>query len=254
MKDVSCFVINLEKDTERREQISRQLESLGIPYTIFGAVYGKALTPEEMQAHYDKARAISTSHDMTPSEIGCALSHIFIYKKMVAEGIPYALILEDDAKLSEDLPGILSGLTAQFKSSDPVATMLTHVKKYKQRNASPLGERHQVVSIYGTPVCAHGYFITQAAAKKFLDNLYPVWTVADDWAVFDKAFATIKAVVPYCIGLSDFAKLSNLQEERDSIKLKRSLGFHLHHIFYHKFINQIFVRPFQRVATQKETW
>lgn len=253
-KEVSCFVINLEKDVDRRVAMSQQLENLGISYSIFGAVYGKKLTPEEVAKHYDQKRAIALSHDMTSSELGCALSHIFIYKKMVEEAIPYALVLEDDARLGNDLPKVISGLCSQYKSTDPVAILLNHVKKYQNRKSLILDEKYRIANIYGTPVRTHGYFITLAAAKKMLDNLYPVWTVADDWAIFNRDFITIKAVVPYCVGLSDLAEFSNIESERDGVKLKRSIGYHLHHFFYHKFINQIFIRPFLQVRKQDETW
>lgn len=250
----SCFVINLEKDVERRVQISHQLDDLGIPHTIFAAVHGASLTAEEMDSHYDRKRAVALSHDMTRSEIGCALSHIYIYRKMVAEGIQYALVLEDDARLSDDLPHVISCLQDEYASAKPTVIILGHVRKYQNRSALILDEKYRVAEIYGTPVGAHGYFITLAGAKKLLDNLYPVWAVADDWAVFNERFVTIKALVPYCIGLSEFAQISNLEAERQDIKLKRSIRYHVQHYFYHKFINQIFVRPFQRVKKQDQTW
>lgn len=252
--EVGCFVINLEKDVDRRENISRQLAKAGIPYQIFSAVYGKYLTPEELAQHYNKSRAIELSHDLTPSEIGCALSHVFIYRKMLDEGMSYALVLEDDAQLSQDLPAVLSGLQREYASSEPVVFLLNHVRKYKNRKTRRLDEKYLVADIYGTPIRASGYFITRAAAKLLLDNLYPVWAVADDWAVFNRDYATIKAVVPYCVGLSEHAQFSNLESERQAIQLKRSIGYHLYQLFYHKFINQLFVRPFQRVSKQDESW
>jgi glycosyl transferase family 25 len=132
--------------------------------------------------------------------------------------------------------------------------LLTHVLKYKNRKTFRLDHKFRVAEIYGAPVGAYGYFITLAAAKKLLDNLYPVWAVADDWAVFNKRYISVKALVPYCIGLSEHDKVSNLEDERKDIKLKRGIGYHFYQFFYHKFINQIFVRPFQRVVKQEKTW
>lgn len=250
----TCFVINLEKDVERRVQISRQLNDLDIPHSIFSAVHGASLTTEEIDSYYDRDRAIALSHDMTLSEIGCALSHVFIYRKMVAEGIPYALVLEDDARLNNDLPHVISRLQDEYESTEPVVILLGHVRKYQNRAPLILDEKYRVAEIYGTPVGAHGYFITLAGAKKLLDNLFPVWAVADDWAIFNDKFATVRALVPYCIGLSEFAQVSNLEGERKNIKLKRSIRYHLHHYLHHKFINQIFVRPFRKVKKQDQTW
>lgn len=44
---------------------------------------------------------------MLPEEIGCTLSHQTCYRRMVAEGIPYALILEDDLTMPRTEEGIV---------------------------------------------------------------------------------------------------------------------------------------------------
>ena len=38
-------------------------------------------------------------HKISKYEIACAMSHIKVYEKMIAENIEHALILEDDAYL-----------------------------------------------------------------------------------------------------------------------------------------------------------
>ncbi|MEQ4924801.1 glycosyltransferase family 25 protein [Proteus hauseri] len=48
------------------------------------------------------------SHDfylngMTHGVLGCSLSHLKVYEKIVSEKIALALILEDNAKLSENI-------------------------------------------------------------------------------------------------------------------------------------------------------
>lgn len=106
-----CFVINLEKQEKRREIISKQLNALHIPFEIFPAVNGRLLTQEQISQLYDREKALKKGYyDLTLPEIGCALSHINIYKKIVSENIPYALILEDDAFLNPELPKVLLDL------------------------------------------------------------------------------------------------------------------------------------------------
>ncbi|MGC8170086.1 glycosyltransferase family 25 protein, partial [Salmonella enterica] len=71
------------------------------------AVDGRLLSEEELSVRYDRARAIEESHDLTRGEIGCALSHHGVYCEMVRQGITHALVLEDDARLNDQVPGLL---------------------------------------------------------------------------------------------------------------------------------------------------
>lgn len=255
---MECFVINLPTDSARRAAISRQLKSLQIPFSIFSAVNGKQLSEQELARDYDRARAIKESHDLTLGEIGCALSHIGVYRQMVEQNIPHALILEDDAKLGEVLPEVLRRLQEEYRSEKPMVVLLNYIEKYKKIRAKKLGDRHQLVDTYGGIPNAHGYFITLAAAKRLVDELYPVWLVADRWERFrELKCINFKAVVPYCVSLTEHAKQSNLTTDRVArMELYKRGGFYyyVHRFLYKKFIYQLFVRPFLGVTTQKETW
>src|SRR5439155_5038211 len=121
-----------------------------------------------------------------------------------------------------------------------------------------LSGTHQIVNTYGGTKNAHGYFITLAAAKRLIDHLYPVWLVADRWDRFhEKKFIQVKAVVPYCISLTKHANDSNLTLDRVArmeLYKRGGLYYYLHRFLYRKFIYQLFIRPFQRVTVQQETW
>lgn len=255
---MECFVINLPSDSDRRLAISAQLQALGIPFSIFSAVNGKQLSQAELARAYDRERAIRESHDLTPGEIGCALSHWGVYRQMVERNIPHALVLEDDAKPGEALPEVLRGLQKMYASDVPMVVMLNYVEKYKKWGMRKLGERHHVVETYGGTPNAHGYFITLAAAKRLAENLYPIFLVADRWDKFrDRKFIDFRTIVPYCVGLTEHAKNSNLTTERVTrmtLYPRGGLLYFLHRFLYKKLIYQLFVRPFLRVATQRQTW
>lgn len=255
---MKCFVINLPSDSARRLVISTQLESLSIPFSVFNATNGKQLSKEDLARDYDRDRAIEKSHDLTLGEIGCALSHLGVYREMVERNIPHALVLEDDAKLSDTVPDILRRLQTLYTSDTPMVVLLNYVEKYKKLGMKKLGGSHHVVETYGGTPNAHGYFITLAAAKSLTENLYPIWLVADSWERFrEEKFIRFKAVVPYCIGLTEYAKASNLTPDRVvrmSLYKRGGLYYYLHRFLYKKFVYQLFVRPFQRVTRQKATW
>lgn len=101
------FVINMERDTERRRHMTELLAGLGMQAEFVPAVDGRLLSPAERNAH-DPARARRIyGVDMLDSEIGCFLSHYRLYRRMQSENIETALILEDDIAVDPSLPAIV---------------------------------------------------------------------------------------------------------------------------------------------------
>jgi glycosyl transferase, family 25 len=254
-----CYVINLEKDAERRASITQQLSHLGLEYSLFNAVEGRKLSDEALTRQYSKAKAIESYREMTAGEIGCALSHIGVYKEMLKTQCKHALVLEDDAQLGPELANILNEVVQKFRADDPVVVLLTHVDKYSRWDAINLSANKKLVKRYGHWWLAHGYFITQAAAAKLAAGLMPVWTAADSWAAFEQSgLIQLRALIPYCISLSPHAQFSNLELERDVNKrddaAQKNWVTHFKHLVLNRFIYQLTIRPFKRVAKQKRTW
>ncbi|MDR0534216.1 MAG: glycosyltransferase family 25 protein [Verrucomicrobiales bacterium] len=197
---VRCFVVNMPSAADRREQITRQLNSLDYPFEFFPAVDGRALSAEEIEINYDRKRALRESTGLTLPEIGCALSHIGIYRKMVDEGIGHALILEDDARLEPVVPAMVEKLREHYVEGQPAVVLLSHVPKYLKRDSVALAENRVLVNPYGSCSGAYGYFITLAGARVLSRELWPVWVVSDHWLkIHEWRMVSIKAVVPDCI-------------------------------------------------------
>jgi glycosyl transferase, family 25 len=252
-----CYVINLEKDAERRVSITQQLSCLGLQYSLFNAVEGRKLSDEALTRQYSKAGAIADYREMTAGEIGCALSHIGVYKEMLNTDCKHALVLEDDAQLGPELTHTLNELVQKFPAEEPI--VVTHVDKYSRWDAINLSFNKKLVKRYGHWWLAHGYFITQAAAAKLAAGLMPVWTAADSWAAFEQSgLIQLRALIPYCISLSQHAQFSNLELERDVNKqndaAQKNGLWRLKHRVLDRFIYQFTIRPFKRVAKQKRTW
>jgi len=106
------FVINLERDTERRRHMTELLGQLGLASEFVGAVDGRRLTASD-RAAYDPARAHRIyGVDMMDTEIACCLSHHHVYHRMLREGIGTALILEDDVRIAATFPAVLQDILA----------------------------------------------------------------------------------------------------------------------------------------------
>lgn len=88
----NIFVILL-KDSVRERRIKQRFD--GLNYEI---VYGVDGTKDVDKQHYE-----SKGSKLTYGQLGCSLSHVNIYKKMVDEDIEMALILEDDCIFNDNL-------------------------------------------------------------------------------------------------------------------------------------------------------
>lgn len=95
------FVISAKDNIERRKYMRDILSNLDINYEFFDAVIGNNLSEKEIDKVYDEEKAKkhkTIKRSLRKSEIGCALSHLNIYKQIIEQDLNNALIFEDDIK------------------------------------------------------------------------------------------------------------------------------------------------------------
>lgn len=93
---IPVYIINLAKDIDRWHRIETALLALGISPIRIKAIDGTSRTP--LIRKLIKHDFATEDWALTPGEIGCALSHIGTWKKVVQSGLS-AVILEDDAEI-----------------------------------------------------------------------------------------------------------------------------------------------------------
>ncbi|RIY40113.1 glycosyltransferase family 25 protein [Neopusillimonas maritima] len=251
---IPCFVINLEKDTQRRSAMQTRLAKLGITPTFFKAVDGRLMSPEALESHVNRIRAQQEYGSLSAAEIGTSLSHIGIYQKMVNNQMPYAVVLEDDVCLDENFATYLDShgpgsLAAHFAPTQAAMVQLTHITRGKRFGARTLGQtRNKAVRASGGVWLASGYFITLAAAEKLAQHLYPVWTVADHWNRFeDKDLVSLWALQRNIVWEAQEAQNSNLSPTRKPrVKPKKTLKTRLNRLFYELVTKPFFTQKLKR--------
>ncbi len=93
------YVISAKDNIERRRYMLTVMDKLDVDYTFFDAVIGGHLSNQELSEIYDEKEAVKHKTNKRPlskAEIGCALSHIGIYKEILTSDLDSALIFEDD--------------------------------------------------------------------------------------------------------------------------------------------------------------
>lgn len=178
MSVVRIFYVNLARRPERRAFMERQFDALGLCAERVEAVDGRAMPVAEREKAVSRFRWwCANGYRARDGEIGCALSHQSIYRRMVAEEIPCACILEDDVTLT---PGFIEMLAAgeRFFAKQGVATVLilTPYKGREKRNApAPCFEKVPFAASTG------GYILDLEAARRLIAANSPLHTTIDNW-------------------------------------------------------------------------
>jgi len=106
MAAIPVWVLNLPRDTERRALMTTQLDHLGIAHEIVPAIDGRAL-PDDEVAKYNIAFRRGFNRDITRGELGCALAHRELFRRIASGPDPLVCTMEDDIGLSDDVPRFL---------------------------------------------------------------------------------------------------------------------------------------------------
>ncbi|MDC9614873.1 glycosyltransferase family 25 protein [Xenorhabdus khoisanae] len=209
---MKVFVINLEKDVDRKLSIQTQLEELNLDAEFITGVYGRGLSDEQLKTICPNFNKIY----LTLGEVGCSMSHLNVYKKMIDKNISIALILEDDVIFDHNLIAVLSSLEKgpQALSSNPFVFLLNKTNEYFDSFKKPLTDKHNIVNVIDS-AGSFGYILNLAAAKKLYQYLQPIRFAADEWKIFREHGAIkLKDVIPLVVGLSNFNLNSSIGNYR----------------------------------------
>ena len=166
------FVINLDSSPERLAGISERLNELGIPFERIPAINGLALSDEQVAAltypldHFESR--IRFPRELSKGEIGCFLSHRMCWQRLLESKDDWALIMEDDIRISSLAPKYM--LSADWVPRD------VHVCQYSWSKAEqkgrilkePLGiddALQIVIPVFPSPMGCMCYLISRTFAE-----------------------------------------------------------------------------------------
>ena len=166
------FIISLDGDKpELQNKVLENLQKLNFAtqtgYEIFPAWNGHEQGVPQGYGVYSKWNLGDNTwndwwkRDVIPGEVGCMVSHIKVWERIVSEGLDRVLVLEDDFNPKGEI-GKLEEPTVDFD--------VAYLGRYKiQKDA----EEVAIDKTWVTPVasyCTHAYIVTLEGAKKLLNN------------------------------------------------------------------------------------
>lgn len=143
------------------------------------AVDGSALSPADRRAAVARFHALLARGWLyTPGQIGCALSHHAVYRRMVDGNLPAALVLEDDILLTPEFPASLAAAETLLDASRP------QVFLFSDGTYPPLPRTDAAFARAVCGDCAEAYLVTLPAARELLRVNSPMVVMLDSWTRF----------------------------------------------------------------------
>ncbi|MCL4135107.1 UNVERIFIED_CONTAM: hypothetical protein GTU68_016328 [Idotea baltica] len=114
----NIYLINLVRRPDRRERMLWSFDELGIEAEIFDAVDGKRMNVSYLEdlgvKQLDNYKDPWSKRDMTYGEIGCFLSHYYLWEDIVKNGYKEVLVFEDDIRFEPFFTNKLSYMMDQI--------------------------------------------------------------------------------------------------------------------------------------------
>jgi hypothetical protein len=185
-KQMKVFLVSLEKDKERRD-------NLGIIPDYIYAVDGSKLDIDKLKAD----NILSKTNTLRKGEIGCYMSHVELLKKAIQQEDKYVLILEDDAKIEPDTFGKINELLKDVPDdAELIFIGYNYYETYKYQKSIYLhGTQSYIVNVRNLNLDK-------------INKLYPIEKPID--TIIPKHFVTY-IILPKIVELSKYASYSNTQ-------------------------------------------
>ncbi len=229
MEDIKIYIINIKRDTKRKKYMESLCNKFNLNVEFIEAIYGKEITQESIKKFYSKNKAIQEiGRELALGEIGCALSHIKIYKKIQEDNTLYALIFEDDVKFDQELIELLK-LKDKFPKRWDIILLGHHGI---DRNIDTIGSffyskqlnsKYRIKKPCQLAFGTYGYLISNKGAKKLLNATKQLYKPIDDYTG-DFKYSNLYIVSPSIVKINYKFDIKNQNMlQREQLKFKKHL-------------------------------
>lgn len=240
---IPIFIINLKKDIAKKKQMKEILDKFNITYNFFDAIYWKELDNNVLK-EYKK---------LSPWEVGCLLSHIYLFKKIIKNNIKKVIILEDDIIIDSNFVWFVWNIENIHSNLDILFLWHHHANSRREEAYSSIWYKQNLFKYFFIKKIVHkafwtyGYLITFKWAKKLLDYISKI----DKELLFpiDHYTWDIKILNSYIIS-PVIVKINNENENESTINIERKekkknniIYLFLSKIFYFLYMNLLVLIP-----------
>lgn len=186
---MNIVVISDENNEARRQNATQEFKKHNVEFRFFDAVMANRMSKEELDIKALKDTFLS------PSEIGCALSHCGVYDGFLKSDEKSIMICEDDIYFTDDFNyDSLLQIQKFLEETDEPRLVVLQKSIYHHKLIRSVGDN---INLYSTrnAFCTHGYMINRAAAENIKKLQTPVKFEIDAY----KFYYWLDACKLYCL-------------------------------------------------------
>jgi glycosyl transferase family 25 len=239
---MKIYIINVEKMTERLEKIILEFKKYNFTnYVIVKAYDSNIISESEIKKNYSEEKALKNNRKLSYGEICCSLSHQKAYQQIIEQNENFAIVIEDDCVINENLINLANNFTNNYNKNFDIVLLSYYSSnlnltknstfdvdnKYVCNN-SAVFFKNEFIDIHTFKAYklheksfsidfihgSHCYLISKNGCKKILNYNFPVFLESDN--VWNHNYSlNLYAVNPLINNVSLFNKEhSSLEKER----------------------------------------
>ena len=166
--NLKFYVINLKSASQRLKKIKNNLNHFNIKFDLIEAVDGNKLISNQYLQKYNSQRKYYKP--LLKGEIGCYLSHINTWKKIINDKVDYGIVFEDDITIDDRLINFIGDLK---KSTLPKKVMIKLVSSERKAYTifHHLDNSIKLVKEFPISCSTVAYMISLAGAKQLFQKM-----------------------------------------------------------------------------------
>ncbi len=216
------YVVNLERSVNRRVHMQKELRKVSFECEFVQAVDGRDLDISDVRLFSPE---LTSRPNFRPGAAGCALSHLEVYRRIVAAGLDCALVMEDDIVIPRDMDRLCAEVARQMRGAEVVLLNfhsddgVTEVLKDGLQQLSGSRRLAEIADEASSTGC---YMITREACERLLVGQSTLVAFPDHWVMFyEKEWIdNLRCVVPMPIPNSPELRTSIDFFQHDSLKAR----------------------------------
>jgi glycosyl transferase family 25 len=213
MQNVQIVVISLSRAHSRREKVILEMGKTGLNWQFLDAVDGSQLGMPIVDYPDKKVRRL-LGFPLTPSELGCFLSHRAAWERCVRTN-QITLVFEDDFVLSPDFEQELSLLLDY--ASDWRLVRLQALVEVDFTSIRPING-HQLVHNHHDPLGATAYILKPDAANALIKGAQCIFEPLDHYLEHEKVHGVrMLAMKPYPVWINGLTSTISDRPDRQVI-------------------------------------
>lgn len=162
---MKSYLINLDRSQDRLEFMASEFERHGILFELVSAVDGRQLSDVERKSLASLSERWPAP--LSPVEIGCFLSHRRCLERIATGEDEFAVIFEDDVRLSQGAARLLS--TSDWIPDDAdIVKIESHGAQVLISRTVKLEGPYSIARLLSRHLLSAGYIISRKAAQRLL--------------------------------------------------------------------------------------